>query len=59
MGSVRIVEKEAGHRRRPVGQHTPEPTSRDRFMNAIVVVGVEDAEPLQGTFDDDIGVIGN
>src|SRR5258706_1527109 len=57
MATIRIVEEEAGTRERPACQHAPEPSARDRLADAIVVVGVENAESLQRPFDDDILVI--
>jgi hypothetical protein len=57
MATIRIVEKEAGTHRRPISQHALELSARDGLVNAIVVIRVEYAEPLQGSFDDDILVI--
>src|SRR5258706_15930313 len=57
MATIRIVEVEAGTRQRPACQDALEPSARDRLVDAIVVVGVENAESLQRPFDDDILVI--
>jgi hypothetical protein len=57
MATIRIVEKEAWAHRGPVGQDALEPSVRYRLSDAIVIIGVENAEPLQGCFDDNILMI--
>jgi hypothetical protein len=52
--AVRIVEKKTGNGWGPPSEQTLELASRDRFVNAIVVVRVEDAQSLQRAFEYDI-----
>src|SRR5713101_7297192 len=57
MATIRIVEVEAGTRQGAACQDALEPSARDRLVDAIVVVGVENAQSLQRPFEDDILVI--
>src|SRR5216684_3458040 len=53
MATIRIVEVEAATRQRAACEDALEPSARDRLVDAIVVVGVENAQSLQRPFEDD------
>src|SRR5882762_3459761 len=59
MAAVRIIEKETGARQRPAGEDARKSSARERLADAIVVVGVENPEPLQGRLDHHVLVIGD
>src|SRR5260221_14463025 len=56
---VRIVKEEAGERRRPIGKDALKTARGNRFMNAIVVISIKDAQSLKRAFEHDLLKIGN
>src|SRR5258706_10078701 len=59
MAAVRIIEVETWARQRPAAEDALEPSARPRLADAIVVVGVENPEALQGRLDHHVLVIGD
>src|SRR5882672_2868329 len=57
VATIRIVEVKAGTCQRPVSEDALESSARDRLVDAVVVVGIKNAEALQCRFDDDILVV--
>src|SRR5258705_7243817 len=57
VATIRIVEVKAGTRQRPVSEDALESSARGRLVDAVVVVGIKNAQALQCRFDDDILVV--
>lgn len=54
-----IVQIQARYRRRPVGQHAPQPSIAQGLGDPVVIVGVQDTEPLQGSRYHDVLMVGD